>query len=217
MEGRWREQRKEGEREEEGIKRDMTAGILPAWRRHISGLSLGGRRRRPTAAERLHLENSQENSGWISEKLENMFTERICGPLTLQSPLAVLQLQHSIVDQPPPQQILSGKDLATLRHHDGLAVHAAVEVLQAVSLLVLVHLAIDRGNHLLHQPDSVRQVLVVFLAFCVRHATRERERSDRRLEQMSPVRFDLTPDNQWGSNQSPLLIRFIVSMRGVTI
>lgn len=33
---------------------------LPAWRRHISGLSLGGRQRRRTAAEHGPLENIEE-------------------------------------------------------------------------------------------------------------------------------------------------------------
>lgn len=93
--------------------------------------------------------------------------------LTLKSSLAVLQLQHPIMDQPPPQQILPGENLTTLHHHDGLAVHAAVEFLQTASFLMLVHLAVNRCNHLLHEPYSVRQVVKVVLAFCVGHVTRE--------------------------------------------
>lgn len=94
--------------------------------------------------------------------------------LTFQSTLAALQLQHSIVDQPPPQQILPGENLAALHHHDGLAVHAAVKFLQATSFLVLVHLAINRRDHVLHKPNGLCQVIIVFLAFCVLIGRRER-------------------------------------------
>lgn len=70
------------------------------------------------------------------------------------------------MDQPPPQQILPGKNLAALHHHDGLAVSAAVKFLQATSFLVLVHPAINHCDHILHQPNGLSQVMVVFLAFC---------------------------------------------------
>lgn len=65
---KWRVQQKEGGREENDVRykdrrreRDDSR-ILPAWRRHISGLSLGGKRRHLIVAEHGCLENSQEKS-----------------------------------------------------------------------------------------------------------------------------------------------------------
>lgn len=73
-ENRGNSKRKEGVSEErhletEGERDDSRT--LPAWRRHISGLSLGGRQRRLTVAEHGPLENSQEKSICVkmSEKL----------------------------------------------------------------------------------------------------------------------------------------------------
>lgn len=71
------------------------------------------------------------------------------------------------MDQSPPQQILLGKHLPALHHHNGLAVHARVKVLQAPSLLVFVHLAVHRSDHLLHQPDRLHQVVIIVLTPCV--------------------------------------------------
>lgn len=78
------------------------------------------------------------------------------------------------MDQPPPQQILPGEDLAALHHHDGLAVHAAVEFFQATPLFVLVHLAIDRHDHILQQPNGLRQVVKVFVSLCVLTGVRKK-------------------------------------------
>lgn len=67
MVGEQREQQKERRRERESEQRHLEAEgeremTLPAWRRHISDLSLGGRRRRLIAAEHGPLENRQEKS-----------------------------------------------------------------------------------------------------------------------------------------------------------
>lgn len=59
----------EGKREN-SRRKEREREILPAWRRRIFDLSLGGRRRHLIVAEHGHLESSQEKSscGWMSEK-----------------------------------------------------------------------------------------------------------------------------------------------------
>lgn len=113
---------------------------------------------------KIHKTNKQKTFKGEKRIKGNLVSKQL---LTLQSSLAVLQLQHAIVDQSLPQQILSGKNLTALHHHDGLAVCAAVKLLQAASFLVFIHLPINRRNHVLHKPDRLLQVVVVFLTLCV--------------------------------------------------
>ncbi len=73
LEGKRKElQREEGGREKRKNYRDrrrkrVDSRILPAWRRHISGLSLRGRQRRLIGAEHGHLEKDGGKQFWMNE------------------------------------------------------------------------------------------------------------------------------------------------------
>lgn len=70
------------------------------------------------------------------------------------------------MQQLPALQVLPGEHLAALHPHDGLAVTAAVDLVELPLLLVLIHLAVHGRDHLLHQRQGLRQGSVVLLALC---------------------------------------------------